>query len=101
MVCARWGGEAKVGSNTLSEETDNRALIAATKSERATSLASRRPLFRFFEGLVRLPDHNPDDLGILKDLRACARVSLILPRSHPLREFLGQSLRFTGFPAPL
>ena len=70
----------------LLHQREQRVVRSASKSERATSLASRRPLFRFFEDLVRLPDHNLVDLSFLRDLRACARVSLILPRSLPLRE---------------
>ena len=60
--------------------------VYGSKCEKADSLASLRPLFRFFEGLVRLPDRNLIATVSFWDLRACTRVSLTPPRSLLLQE---------------
>ena len=63
------------------------AVVRARTKAKGRLLSRASPSLPVFgEDLVRLPDHNLVDPGFLRDLRACVRVSLILPRSHPLRE---------------
>ena len=42
------------------------------------------PAFRFFEDLVRGPDHTDRHVGVARGIRACARNSLTLPSFHSL-----------------
>lgn len=64
------------------------SLPAATaiprKSERAMSLARHRPPVRFFEDLVRLPDHNLSSRNY-SGPASVARISFTLPFSHVVK----------------